>query len=509
VIGDTIGSYRILDKLGEGGMGAVYLAEHALIGRKAAIKVLLPALSGHQEIVNRFFNEARSTAQIKHAGLIDVYDFGYHTNGSAFIVMEFLEGESLATKLRRERKLGTALLCALGRQIAAALGAAHEKRIVHRDLKPDNVFLVPDAEVACGIRVKVLDFGIAKLAGAGEAAGSVKTRTGAVMGTPMYMAPEQCRGAGSVDARADIYSLGCMLFEMACGRTPFEREGIGEIIAAQIYEPPPAPRSIAKEVPPELERIILRALAKRPDERQPSMNELKRELEMLVSGETTGKHRIPETLAMGPSGTLPSGTVVAELAPRSPTTLGGAASEVVDRSLERSRRKQISGRGLAFAGASVLCVASVAWVIMGRGKPPLSPTPASVVPAQALVAPAQVPAAAAPSPSAKRVTLRVESEPAGADVYRQGDFLHVGTTPFTQNLPATPGGAVFIVRKAGFRDEQVTLSASEDGLQSVKLVRLGHPRPAPVKSATHPNATPPAPASAPKRVRDGTLDPHF
>src|SRR5262249_39501588 len=121
VIGTTVGSYRIQDKLGEGGMGAVYLAEHTLIGRRAAVKVLLPELSNNQEIVNRFFNEARSTAQIKHPGLIDIYDFGYHTNGSAFIVMEFLEGESLAARLRRETKLPVALIANIGRQIASAL----------------------------------------------------------------------------------------------------------------------------------------------------------------------------------------------------------------------------------------------------------------------------------------------------------------------------------------------------------------------------------------------------
>src|SRR5215831_18237470 len=174
VIGTTVGSYRILDKLGEGGMGAVYLAEHTLIGRRAAVKVLLPELSNNQEIVNRFFNEARSTAQIKHPGLIDIYDFGYHTTGSAFIVMEFLDGESLASRLRRESRLPIALLATLGRQIASALAAAHQKGIVHRDLKPDNVFLVVDAEMQHGVRAKVLDFGIAKLQSDGHGGASLK-----------------------------------------------------------------------------------------------------------------------------------------------------------------------------------------------------------------------------------------------------------------------------------------------------------------------------------------------
>src|SRR5262249_43268735 len=242
-------------------MGNVYLAEHTLIGRRAAVKMLLPELSNNQEIVNRFFNEARSTAQIKHPGLIDIYDFGYHTNKSAFIVMEFLEGESLAARLRRESKLPIALLATIGRQIASALAAAHQKGIVHRDLKPDNVFLVVDVEVQLGVRAKVLDFGIAKLQSEGQGGASLKTRTGTVMGTPMYMAPEQCRGAGAVDARADIYSLGCILFEMATGRTPFICEGLGEIIAAQIYQPAPATSSIDPKWSPELDRIILATLS--------------------------------------------------------------------------------------------------------------------------------------------------------------------------------------------------------------------------------------------------------
>ena len=146
-------------------------------------------------MVSRFFNEARAAALIEHPGMVEVYDFGHHANGSAYIVMEYLEGESLAHRLHRERKLPIDLVAALGRQIASAVGAAHAKAIVHRDLKPDNVFLVRDDETASGLRAKVLDFGIAKLAGDGQP-GSLKTRTGMLLGTPYYMSPEQCRGAG-------------------------------------------------------------------------------------------------------------------------------------------------------------------------------------------------------------------------------------------------------------------------------------------------------------------------
>jgi len=249
-------------------MGTVYLAQHMMIGRRAAIKVLLPELSHSQEALGRFFNEARATAMIKHPGLVDIFDFGYLPDGSAYIVMEYLEGESLSARLQREGRLPLSHLCVITHGIASAVGAAHQRGIVHRDLKPDNIFLVPESEQPMGIRVKILDFGIAKLAGLGSMEATSKTRTGAVMGTPLYMSPEQCRGAGQVDHRADIYSLGCIMYEMAIGRPPFVGEGVGEIIAAQIYEQPRPLRSFDPSLPPALEATVMRALQKQPEARQ-------------------------------------------------------------------------------------------------------------------------------------------------------------------------------------------------------------------------------------------------
>src|SRR5262245_55878509 len=150
MIDELIGNYRIVRKIGEGGMGAVYLAEHALLGRPAAIKVLLREMSHRQDLVTRFFNEARAATSVKHPGIVEIYDFGYHTDGSAYIVMEFLEGESLSTRLRRTGPLPEARAVALGRQVAGALAAAHAKGIVHRDLKPDNIFIVRDPDIADG-----------------------------------------------------------------------------------------------------------------------------------------------------------------------------------------------------------------------------------------------------------------------------------------------------------------------------------------------------------------------
>jgi len=229
VIGQQIGAYRIERKLGEGGMGVVYVGVDVRLGRRAAIKQLLPTMSGDRTIVERFFNEAKAAASINHPGIVEIYDVGWHSDGSAYFAMKLLAGESLATQLKRG-PLGFAMAATVARQIASALGAAHERGIVHRDLKPDNVVLVPDDEVTAGARATLLDFGIAKLLGDGAVEPSSRTRTGSVMGTPYYMSPEQCRGAGEVDHRTDIYALGCMLFEMLTGRPPFVAAGAGEIL---------------------------------------------------------------------------------------------------------------------------------------------------------------------------------------------------------------------------------------------------------------------------------------
>ena len=257
-------------------MGAVYRAEHPLIGRHVAVKVLLPELSKHEEVLTRFFNEARASSLIHHPGIVEVFDFGQMESGSAYLVMELLEGESLSKRIKREGKLRSEVIFPLLRQIAGALGAAHAREIVHRDLKPDNIFLVRDPDVPGGLRAKVLDFGIAKLAASSS---GLRTKTGAVMGTPAYMAPEQTRGAGKVDARADIYALGCILFEMAAGRLPFSAKTHHEMMALHQSAAPPALRSIDPAISPVLEAVAARALAKEPAQRQQSMDELAAELD--------------------------------------------------------------------------------------------------------------------------------------------------------------------------------------------------------------------------------------
>ncbi|MGE0868539.1 MAG: protein kinase [Kofleriaceae bacterium] len=270
-VGGQIGQYRILKKLGEGGMGVVALGEHILLGRRAAIKTLHSMGSAVPELIERFFNEARATSAISDPGIIQVYDFGYHVDGTAYIVMELLEGESLADRIERVGPLPLGDALRIARQAAGSLAAAHACGIVHRDLKPDNLFIVRDHEALGGERTKILDFGICTTA---DHRDPRLTGVGIVMGTPGYMSPEQCRGDRLVDHRSDIYALGCVLFQMITGRQPFTAEAPGDLVVAHLQEDPPAPSLLVMDLPFEVDSIILRCLAKSPDDRFQSMAEL-------------------------------------------------------------------------------------------------------------------------------------------------------------------------------------------------------------------------------------------
>ena len=354
-LGQMVGSYRVTAQLGEGGMGAVYTAEHVQLGKRAAIKVLLPEYSAREDLVTRFFNEARAASRVNHPGIVEVYDYGHLDDGSAFILMQLLDGESLAGRLRRG-PLAPADAIALMRQIAGALGAAHRAGIVHRDLKPDNVFLCPDPDVARGERAKLLDFGIAKLLDAGGAA----TRAGSILGTPPYMSPEQCRGLVDVDARADLYALGCILFEMLAGRPPFTDELVGDLLAAHMFRPPPVLRELVPGAPAPLDELVGRLLAKEPDARPASTDALVAALDAI-------RAEPGPTIVAGPA-------PVVAAAHR--TTLSASAGERGD---GRGRTRVWLGGAMVSLGAGGIVLALV---LRDRGEPSAgaaaAPTDASV-----------------------------------------------------------------------------------------------------------------------------------
>jgi serine/threonine protein kinase len=282
VIGETIGNFKIVSRLGRGGMGEVFLAEQQSIGTKVAIKMLQSDVSADGEHVQRFFNEARAVSRIQHAGICKIFDVGLHeATGQAYLIMEYLEGESLAQRIARPGGVSRQQLPDIGRQIASVLDATHSAGITHRDLKPDNIFIIPDRELASRERVKVLDFGIAKLTGTLAA---VSPRTTGTMGTPAYMAPEQWGDTSKVDGRADIYSLGCLVFEMACGRPPFIVTNIAEACAKHLHDTPPRVRSLVADLSPALDKLVSQMLAKSPAARPQSLSDISKAFEAIGGG---------------------------------------------------------------------------------------------------------------------------------------------------------------------------------------------------------------------------------
>jgi serine/threonine protein kinase len=269
LVGQVLGSYRITEELSTGGMGTVYRAQHELLARPAAVKVLRAGLTTRADAIGRFFTEARAVSAIRHPGIVEVFDFGYTDDGSAFLAMELLDGESLKSRIARG-PLREHEARAIGVGIASALAAAHAKGIYHRDLKPDNVF------VLAGDRPKLLDFGVAKLTDRSE--GFAQTVDGTLLGTPSYMAPEQARAASAIDHRADLYSLGCILYEMAVGAPPFVGAAAGELIAKHLFEDAEPPRARGAAISPAFEAVIMKLLQKQPGDRFASANDVARVL---------------------------------------------------------------------------------------------------------------------------------------------------------------------------------------------------------------------------------------
>ncbi len=348
-----MGSYEVLRAVGSGGMGRVYEAKHLrLEGKRFAIKVLLDEYARVPDLLQRFEREAQAAATLSHPNVVAVYDVNRTEDGIPFIVSEFLEGREFGDLLDEVGTLPAPRTVRIVRQVCSALAAAHARGIVHRDVKPENVFLVGDLEAPL---VKVIDFGISKVQETGSAG---LTRTGMVMGTPSYMAPEQARGA-RVDHRADVYGVGGILYRALTGRRPFEDEDAAGVLARVLTEEPPRPRSVNPSVPEALEVVIQRALSKDVEERYQSLQELEAELALLDP--------------MGTAPVTPSVTLVAASAggvqppTREPTVL-------LERTLTEIRRARpalVALTALAFLWLSALVVVSIAdlirWMRHGAG----------------------------------------------------------------------------------------------------------------------------------------------
>jgi serine/threonine-protein kinase len=449
-------------------MGEVFLGEHRNIDRKAAIKLLLQEYSANEEIVGRFFQEARAASRIKHPGIVEILDCDMHPTGRAYIVMEFLEGESLRECLARVGRMDQGSALDVVHQIALALEAAHGKGIVHRDLKPDNVFLVSTTATPGPPLVKILDFGIAKLASEGDG-GHQRTKTGNILGTPLYMSPEQCRGAGKVDLKADVYSLGCITYELLSGQPPFVRDGAGELLVAHLME---EPKDLAASVPdllPGLSALVMSMLAKDPARRPASMAEIAAKLESIAGiapapahpVHATGRQSFPGLAPPSQPGLRPSSQpgLRPSPSPATDTTLGRTAGEVVEADeLPRSGR-----RGWLIGGGVAVAAAIAVFALRGSGKHDAAPEGSAPPAPAAAAAPATVgtdtPAAEKPSVPAPKadVRLEVDSTPPGAELWVEGETTARGRTPLTVALPASAPAARATLKSPGFADRALSL----------------------------------------------------
>jgi eukaryotic-like serine/threonine-protein kinase len=452
LINQTIGNYRVSRLLGEGGMGVVYLAQHPVIGRKVAIKLLHVALARDQDIVSRFFNEARAIHMIAHANIVEILDFGQTTDGQPYFIMEFLEGEALSEAVARG-PMTPEEVEAIGVQMCRALWAAHAKGIVHRDLKPHNVQLVPRPEGTP--LVKILDFGVAKILASPDGAQSVKTRTGSLMGTPLYMSPEQCKGAGTLDHRTDIYSLGVMLFEMLAGRPPFTAEGVGELFAKHMLEEAPPLTEFAPHVPAYMAAAIMRSLQKEPRDRFESMEEFRKAL--------VGEVKLAGAPARAP-GTRPSLLSTQTLSSKASTTLSSASSEIEGDLAPPQRSWKVP----AIVGG-VAAAAIVAFLAIPKGH---KETPAPVTAAM----PAPMPPAA-PPPVAKTVTLRFEADPVGAHLFAKKDGKDLGAIPVEIQLPKGSESSDYLFKLAGYREVALSAKPNANRTLHVSLEKVAAPTP--------------------------------
>jgi eukaryotic-like serine/threonine-protein kinase len=493
MIGEQFGNYRAVSLLGEGGMGAVYLAEHPGIGRRVAVKVLHKNYIRDESLLTRFLNEARAANAIRHPNIIEILDSGTIADGTPFLVMELLEGESLGTRIRRVGALAIPTAVEFAYQTASALGAAHKKGIVHRDLKPDNLFVIPDPHEPDRERIKVLDFGIAKLQ-QGSAGDSVKTRTGTLMGTPIYMSPEQCRGTRTVDHRSDIYSLGIIFFEMLCGQPPFVSEGFGELVNMHLNVPAPSPSSQRADVSPAIDAVVARMLAKNPDDRFSDMAEVQTALKASGGSMFVVRGSVPSSpeLSGRTPAPVPAGKGASSGNPKLPklrdTTFStGAGEKMLPPTGGRKGKAAMIVVGVAVAAAAAGLFIFRDGEKVGvqhveadttRAETKIAPPPAAAV---AVTPPAAAHPAVAAAP--KKVTVRLESDPPGATVVDDVAGGVLGTTPLVLSRPR--GGTLKVrMEKDGYAPNPHDVSLDDD--TTVELT-LEHK---PVPKAPHVRRTP-------------------
>jgi serine/threonine-protein kinase len=453
------GKYRIVRLIGEGGMGAVFEGENVRISRRVAIKVLHGAALEKAETVQRFEREAQAAGRIGSDHILEILDLGTLPDGERYMVMEFLNGETLSARIKRFERLTPEQIVPLIRQALVGLGAAHQAGIIHRDLKPDNIFVLNEKT---GIRdyVKIIDFGISKFNALGGDMGM--TRTGAVMGTPYYMSPEQAKGSGGVDHRSDLYAIGVILYEAVTGEVPFTGNTFNELMFKIVLSEPRPLQQVIPNLDPRFTELVTRAMAREPAHRFSSAEEMIQALDALGYG---GK-AVPNTLT-NPNAFQGQAPAVAQ-APFAQSTTGAGAVHAGTQGTFATSQQGVPGvspnrSGLALAlGAAVLVLGGGAFAackVFG-GKPADTPVPAAEAPASA--APV-----AAPPPAAPPATAEPKVEAAA--------------TPTAAPEPATPPEPVASASAA-----PPPVTAKGVAARPAPVARPGRPGAAPQKS--DPNA---------------------
>ncbi len=424
LIGVTLNErYEVTSKLGQGGMGAVYEARHILIGKRVAVKVLLDKHAEKDQSVARLEQEARLASSIGHDNIVDITDFGTTDSGRTFVVMEYLDGESLGAAIAKLGRLSEVRVIHICSQIASALAAAHDKGIVHRDIKPDNIFLVQrDSQDF----VKVVDFGISKSMDT-ESEDVRLTQTGMVLGTPLYMSPEQARGDDDLDHRIDIYALGVILYEAVTGEVPFQGKNYLNILTQVIADDPKTPSELFPDIDRDLESVIMKAMAKDPDQRYQAMKDISADLEALAD---------PSTATTGAR---------------------------ITAARWRQRRERRSNRSyaawilavLGVAGASTLA----AVLLMGSSDTKKEEPVAD--PAPVVVAPVQPPAEVVEPAPFESATITVKSIPPGATVY-DGARVVCDETPCKYILAKNSDEVDLQLKLEGYEDGDFSVNPEID-----------------------------------------------
>jgi len=490
LLGTTIdGRYAIEARLGEGGMGVVYKARHVLIDKPVAIKILRKEAAQDTAAVQRFIQEAKSASKIGHSNIVDITDFGVLPDGHAYFVMEFLQGQTLAQAIL-EGPLEPSRVCTIAAQMGRGLHAAHTKGIVHRDLKPENIFLLE--REGQKDYVKIVDFGIAKVG-----SGQKLTQVGMVLGTPEYMSPEQATGQ-ETDHRVDQYATGCIMYEMLTGVVPFLGDRPAQTLTKHVFEPiiPPRKRKPELKIPSSLEAVVIRAMAKKPEARFPSMKEMEQALGQVEQEMKGGRividdpgmlaapaQQAPPPMQQAPMATYPQPGFVQPMGVQPgmfPQPMGQFVQPMVAQAPPRVTGKSAlidSGKGVkpVLIGVAVVLVAVIGLLLyfllfQEQSKPIVPPPPKPIV--HKVETPVQPPPVAKPAEPGP-IYLMITTKPSGAEVVVDGEVR--GITPL-RIVHKKSQPLHLELRRKGFESYSEDMLPEKDQDVDVPLEKLGSPR---------------------------------